>query len=122
MVKQMQCDAHSKLRGCDINESATQISGWKEPFETDTKRTKNILSICMNPRPTFHRSSTGLSGVNFCVASVSDAQVEEAAMLTYGHIAEVPFEPLGNFMGKFGTFYWLTSCFPIPRMDLELRD
>ena len=33
---------------------ATQISGCQEPLETDSSRTKNILSRCMNPSLIFH--------------------------------------------------------------------
>ena len=34
--------------------SATQISGWKDPLETESRRTKNILSRCMNSSPVLH--------------------------------------------------------------------
>ena len=40
--------------------STTQISGCQDPLETDSSRTKNILSRCMNPSPIFH-----CSGVNW---------------------------------------------------------
>ena len=40
-----------------VKESMTQISGWNEPLETDTKRTKKRFSRCMNPSPIFQRLS-----------------------------------------------------------------
>ena len=42
---------------CHVKESTTQISGWNEPLETDTRRTKNIFSRYMNPSPIFQRLS-----------------------------------------------------------------
>ena len=65
-AKYIRCGAHSQpAKTCGAEGSTTHISGWKDPLETDARWTRNILSMCMKPSPTFHRSSTDPSKVNF---------------------------------------------------------
>jgi len=52
--------------------SMIQISGWKDPFETDSSLTKNIWSRRMNPSPIFHRLSVDTSMAYDICSSVLD--------------------------------------------------
>lgn len=47
--------------------TSTYIFGWKDPFETDTRLTKYMMSRCIKPCPILHTSLTDLSGVIICV-------------------------------------------------------
>ena len=61
----------SSTRVCNAEGSTTQISGWKDPFEIDTRRTRNMLSMCMKPWPILQRSSTDPPGMILCRVLVS---------------------------------------------------
>jgi len=98
--------AHSKpAKTCGAEGPSTQISGWKDPLETDTRWTRNMLSMCMKPSPTFHRSSTVPSKVSFYNTIVSGHGVDHIKARTYSDTVEIPFDLLGNLVGKFATRY-----------------
>lgn len=75
-------------------------------METDTRLTKNMLSMCMKPLPIFHQSSIDSSGVTLYNKFVSNREVGSVAIRAYGHVVEVPFQFLSNLVGKFATWYW----------------
>ena len=74
-------------------------------METDTRLTKNMLSMCMKPLPIFHLSSMDASGVTLYNKFVSSREVGYIAIRAYGHVVEVPFQFLSNLVSKFATRY-----------------
>jgi len=86
---------------CGIDGSATQISGWKDDLETETRLTRNILSMCMKPVPILQRSSIDSSGVVLYGILVISWEVNLGVVRTYSHSVEVLFNFLGELEGEF---------------------
>ena len=111
---------HSFLahRRYETKGSAIQISGWKDPFKTDTRLTRNILSMCMKPLPILHLSSTDSSGVTLYDMLMSNHEANVIVIRMYSHKVEVLLEFLGNFIGQFAPGYWLIIPSPVQCIDL----
>jgi len=99
----------------------TQISGWKDPLETDMRRTRNILSMCMKPCPTLQWPSTDPSRVKFYDTVVSYRKVGLIAKQTYGYVVEVSFELLGNLVRELAACYWQAFLSPPQYVNLTCR-
>ena len=110
------------MRACGVDGSATQISGWNDDLETETRLTRNILSMCMKPVPILHQSSIDSSGVILYNILVSSCEVNPGRVRTYNHSVEVLFEFLGNLIGELAARYSQRIPRPVQRMDLSLCD
>lgn len=83
---------------CYIVGSRTQTSGWNEPFETDSRRTRNMLSRCMNPSPISHRLWVDPSmGYDLCGSVGEQHQTRNfTTTRTYSHQAQVLLDLPGD--------------------------
>ena len=98
--------------------TATHISGWKDPSETDARLTRNILSMCIKPCPILQQLSTLPSGGTPYDMRLSDVRASIMIMRTYSHSGEVPVEFSCNFERELATRYRLTLLGPVQCMDL----
>ena len=123
-VQQVRYFVHfwSVPRTCGIDGSATQISGWKDDLETETRLTRNILSMCMKPVPILQRSSIDPSGVVLYGILVISWEVNLGGVRTYSHSVEVLFNFLGKLVGEFTAWYWQRIPSPVQRVNLSLCD
>ena len=77
-----------------------------------------MLSICMKPSPTFHRSLTNPSKVSFYHTMVSGREVDHIKARTYSDTVEIPFDLLGDLVGKFATRYRQAVLSPVQYVNL----
>ena len=75
--------------------------------------------MCMIPSPILHLSTTASSGVTLCNTHVNNCEVDLTAKGTHSHRVKVPFEFLGNLVGKFTARYRLAVLSPAQRMNLS---